>query len=360
MRVIKVCSVEQGKLEKSQVDALQKSAQEAFKTAVKIDDKYIQYIKAERDDGVLLGCNMHPLVQAVHLAYADHLPLNLSPDMIWYVISSGVASHINLNAEKLRDKFVDHQGKKRIEVRRDDFVMNKPNPWNEVVDEFCVKLGENTKADIADTMQANFSTTTKDARVVSQIVLMDAMQQYFEYYFSTLCGIPEIRLSGNKQDWEKLTAKAKTISAIIPELEPWWKALFPILQQFVDVFDDKVDEKFWNEIYKVSGGSGGPYLTGWLLALFPYLKDSALNQYVWQETWQDSVHNAGPFSGITTNSFIYHMNQVPFIWNYFGTEVKMLFIGGLLGVQYEKDDSLTPIFGYGVTEDKVELNEKQE
>ena len=250
MKVFQVCSVAKGKLEKSSLEHMQKSAQEAFKTAVKIDDQHIQYIKAERDDGVLLGCHMHPLVQAVHLAYSDHLPLNLSPDMIWYAISSGVACHINLNAEQLRDKFVNHQGKKRIEVRRDDFVINRPNPWNEVIDEFCVKIGENTKTEIADTMQANFSTTSKDARVVSQIVLMDAMQKYFEYYFSTLCGIPEIRLSGDKQDWEKLKAKAKTVSEIIPELDAWWKALMPIVQQFIDVFDDKVDEKFWNEIYK--------------------------------------------------------------------------------------------------------------
>ena len=109
----------------------------------------------------------------------------------------------------------------------------------------------------------------------------------------------------------------------------------------------------------VSGGSGGPFLTGWLIALFPYLENNQKNQYVWQKTWQDSIENAGPFTGLTTSSFIYHMNQVPFIWNYFGNEVKTLFIGGMLGVQYEKDDSLTPIFGYGVTEDKVKLNEKE-
>lgn len=54
----------------------------------------------------------HPFVEAVHMAYAQHLPLVISPDMIWYLISSGVAKYINAHAEQVRNKFVDHEGKK--------------------------------------------------------------------------------------------------------------------------------------------------------------------------------------------------------------------------------------------------------
>jgi hypothetical protein len=223
---------------------------------------------------------MHPFVKAVHQAYSDHLRLNITPDMIWYLIASGVATHINLNAEQLRYKFVYHEGKKQIKVRRDDFVYGAKNPWNEVIDEFCDKVGKNTKTDVADVMQANFSTTSKDAQVVSRIVLMDAMQQYFEYYCSTLCGIPEIRLHGDKQDWQKVREKKDTLIAIIPELSVWSKALDEILDHFLSAFDDKVDEKFWSEIYKVSGGSGGPFISGWILALFPYLDKQKKNRYV--------------------------------------------------------------------------------
>ena len=48
------------------------------------------------------------------------------------------------------------------------------------------------------------------------------------------------------------------------------------------------------------------------------------------------------------------MNQIPFTWNYLGTEIKMLFVGGLVGILSEKDKSLLPIFGYSVMEDKKE------
>ena len=61
--------------------------------------------------------------------------------------------------------------------------------------------------------------------------------------------------------------------------------------------------------------------------------------------------------GITTNSFYYHMNNVPFIWNYFGNEIKMIFIGGLVGIRYETDKSLTPLFAYSIVQDKESENE---
>lgn len=137
-------------------------------------------------------------------------------------------------------------------MRRDDFVLgNLRNPWNEVIDEFCIKIGELTKNEVADTIQANFSTTTKDARVVSQIVLMDAMQKYFDYRFYTLCGIPEIRVSGTRDDWVNVSAKTKKLVSIIPELQKWLNAgLSLILDNFIKIFDDQIDKEFWNSIYK--------------------------------------------------------------------------------------------------------------
>ncbi|CAF0814897.1 unnamed protein product [Brachionus calyciflorus] len=322
------------------------TAHNAVKNMVRLSEEHIQYVKSEID-GDLLKCNMHPFVEAVHQAYSRHLPLIISPDMIWYLISSATAAHITLNSEELRYKFVDHDGKKKIEIRRDDFVLNsKSNPWHEVIDDFSSKIRELTKNEIADTLVANFSTTSKDSRVVSQIVLMDAMKNYFDYHMSTMCGIPEFRITGEKEDWENVRDKTLKIIDLIPEFNKWYNnGLSEILQQFIDVFNDKIDNGFWNEIYKVGGGSGGPYISGWILALFPYLDNQRKNGYAWETSWRDVK---GFFAGITTKSFDYHMNQVPFKWNYLGQEIDMLFIGGLIGVVVQKDQALKPVFGYSV------------
>ncbi len=89
--------------------------------------------------------------------------------------------------------------------------------------------------------------------------------------------------------------------------------------------------------------------------MFPYLDTGSKNRYIFNGNWKD-VSNESYFSGLKTSSFKYHMNQIPFTWNYLGTDIKMLFVGGLVGVVSEKDKSLLPIFGYSVMEDKKEKN----
>jgi hypothetical protein len=223
----------------------------AIKDFVEIDEKYIQYVKCERDEKVL-KCYMHPFVQAVHIAYSRHVPLTITPDVIFYLISSAISLHINQNSEELRKVFVSHEGKKKLELRRDDLKFNdKSNPWHEVIDDFSTQIEKNTNNNVADLLVANFSTTSKDARVVSQMVLMESMQKYFEYGIQTCCGIPEIRITGNKQDWENIQKKANSILKLMPDLKPWINgSLKEILDHFIGVFDDKIDKSFWNEIYK--------------------------------------------------------------------------------------------------------------
>src|SRR2546421_2373587 len=56
-----------------------------------------------------------PLLAAAHYAFSRHHPLVLSPDMIWVAVVQGFAQHVRNHAERLRDRFVGHQGK--LEVR---------------------------------------------------------------------------------------------------------------------------------------------------------------------------------------------------------------------------------------------------
>jgi len=62
------------------------------------------------------------------------------------------------------------------------------------------------------------------------------------------------------------------------------------------------------------------------------LKNNEENYYIFvNQTWKQIE---GMFGGITTDSFDYHMNQVPFNWMYYENEIKMLFVGGLIGIGY--------------------------
>jgi hypothetical protein len=246
-----------------------------MKDLLKIDEQSIQFYKLEKSVDFqqqqeqqqqsstiadttnesnrkeLLTIEMNPFLNAIHLAYGYHLPLTISPDVIWHLVVSATSIHINKYSEQLRTRFVDHEGKKRLVVRRDDFIYNSSaNPWNEMIDEFIAKIDNFTKLEAIDLFVSNFSTTSDVSKTCSKIVIMDSFQKYFEYEFVTLCGIPEFRILGKKSDWQIIKAKANKLAQIIPEFGVWINSLNEILQQFIDIYDDKIDSKFWNEIYK--------------------------------------------------------------------------------------------------------------
>ena len=287
------------------------------------------------------GSQMNALVQAVHTAFDRHYPLVLSPDMIWLCIMQGLSIHVNENAEKLRSKFVSHQGKEKITVRRDDFVKGQQNPWPEVFGEFSSQIRKHIGDETHDLILPQFSTTDSVSKAVSEIVLMEAMKSYFSYRVMTLCGIPEITLEGSPEDWRMIREKTEQLAQF--DLEWWIPSLLPILDQFVAASCGDVDQQFWSNIYKLSGGSGGPFCGGWILKLFPYLADGR-NPWIKKKP-------GGPFSGATTDDFPSGLSRAPFVWKYFSTEYQMHFVGGFMAVKQDPESfALRPELGWAVVE----------
>ena len=122
-----------------------------------------------------------------------------------------------------------------------------------------------------DLFLPSFSTTGPVERAAAEVVLLDAMQSYFDYQFRTMCGIPAITLEGTQEDWKALAERVQGFKEF--GLGSWLKVLAPILRQFVRASQGNVDPTFWRSIYKFNSQSGGPVITGWITAFFPYLKD---------------------------------------------------------------------------------------
>ena len=74
------------------------TSKNAVKELVNIDEKYIQYVKAERDDN-LIKCNMHPFVQAVHMAYSHHVPLTRAVYLVHKILQ--VQVQVQVHAPKI-------------------------------------------------------------------------------------------------------------------------------------------------------------------------------------------------------------------------------------------------------------------
>ena len=61
-------------------------------------------------------------IQACEIAWAKHYPLKIDPSHIWLCITQALALHVEENAEKLREKWIMHDGKKQLIVVREEFV----------------------------------------------------------------------------------------------------------------------------------------------------------------------------------------------------------------------------------------------
>ncbi len=324
---------------------------------------------------LVANVDYHPVIAAVHLAFHDHRPLVLSPDIIWLLVAQGFANHVNANAEKLRPKFVQHEGKLTLEVERHDFIKGSPeNPWPEVFGEFSSQIRKHLGPSTHDLLLPRFSTTGPVEQAAAEIVLLEAMQSYFDYRFYTLCGIPQIMLEGSTNDWEILAERTRALGQF--GLAWWTEAIAPVLDEFVAATRGEVNQDFWRSIYKVGGVSGGPYISGWIAAFFPYLLDGGesaatnRNPYL-KKTYRnlrDFLHLAKTHRdlhdflypkeeddpscsshGMSLQSFPAGLSRAPFTWKYLTQKFKMEFIGGFVGVDQDPSSlALKPEIGWAV------------
>ena len=307
--------------------------------------------------GTLVPCRFHPLVEATWIAYNEHRPLVLSPDIVWLAVAGGLSAHIGEHSEELRPRFVSHAGTMTLKARRDDFVKGSPeNPWGEVIDEFSRQIGEQAGPK-HELIVANFSTTGPVERVASEIVLMDAMQNYFRYEMMTACGIPSLTLDGTVEDWEEIRSRVDGLDEF--GLSWWTEALRPVVDGFVSAAKGKPDLTFWRSIFKVKGESGGPYLTGWLMNFFPYLVRDELEPAPSYQPTGRRIRYRNPFlkpkeskrsfGGVRAESLPGPVSRAPFRWEYLGRSIDYEFLAGLIGIGQDRATmALRPRIGWAV------------
>ena len=211
-------------------------------------------------------------------AYANHQSLVLSPDMIWLLISQGFARYVNAHPEELRYQLVSHDGKIDLVVITPEELLTGNPDWGQIMGDFSKEIQKYTKGDIAQTITADFTTTTPVTRIASEITLMESVKSYFEYVVIYLsCGIPHITLQGTPEDWQLVLDKAKRLKQY--GLTEWIEELEPILTEFVRTAEGTPNQKFWQGMVKeirlprLKGGGCDPTkpteLDGWVLKLFP-------------------------------------------------------------------------------------------
>lgn len=295
----------------------------------------------------------HGLVAAIHSAFSRHHPLVLCPDSLWITVAQGVSTHIATHAEVLRSQFVDHAGKKTLNITTDENFdpYRSIEEWSQRLTKWSDMVETEVKNNFASLFLCDFSTTTPTARLVSQVVMMDAFKSYFEYTETCICGIPEITLKGSVQDWEHFREKVRALDAI--GLSMWTRHLLPLCDQFICTAKGHPSKHFWQSIYKPIDAYGGELITGWIKLFFLYLGSEPDAQKI-NELLEK------PFQGFASKDSVYSRNLSDGLSKVAITVIQVHFDGtstlhpfqlvaGVVGATQDPETlRIEPLLGWGV------------
>mmetsp|Transcript_73038 Transcript_73038/g.171688 ORF Transcript_73038/g.171688 Transcript_73038/m.171688 type:complete len:397 (-) Transcript_73038:73-1263(-) len=300
------------------------------------------------------GLTDHGLVNAAALAFKDHRALRLRPQHFWLAITQGVARHVEVNAEILRDKFVRHEGKKELAICVDDEAARgfQKEDWEGIASRFVDQIQSNTVPGVTELLGADdFTGTTRAEQIAAYMTIMDCTKQFFDFKCFTCCGFPKITLEGSEADWQLLRTKAERliVEKCTEEFSAWWaSALLPTLDELAAARAGRVNKLFWEGMVKQGGthGSGArTWVSGWINNFVPLLQDAERNPFTRVYVDDDTTKRNGTDIG----DFPAGMSSAPVDLDHAPLEMR----AGFLGAEVNEHGEVAPCVGWFVASGAV-------
>jgi hypothetical protein len=323
-------------------------------------NRKIMFMPREHKNAELVVAHNNILIQTIHKSFDEHRPLVLSPDIIWLAIIQGTSIHINENFDSLEKVIFKKNKPKKLVIRNDDLEFSG-NHWQDLVSSLSNETRNYTNSDFYSFFVPKFSTTTKTQTTAYQVTLLNSYKKAFEYVGDSGCGIPYITITGTKQDWELIYSNLKELDKL--GLKYWRIELEPVIQEFINIFDDKRNTVFWKDIYKNMEGYGADYSSGWIIKFFPYLPSLAeegIFDKEKQATRYDEIFIKNRFlegnkyllSTLSTSDFPSSVLEIDITWdNHFKQETKKLNLyAGFFAIKQYPDKSLEPVISWALCE----------
>jgi hypothetical protein len=321
-------------------------ALKTVKTKVALETLLNRSIEVASDytDDCLADVSSNPLVVAAKTAFAFHLPLVLTPDVIWSTLCQGLAIHIDLNWDAFKDRClqVGVAAHRAFHVSLDDFPYGSPEAdWAELIDDIAGAARSGVADQLSEIFALTLTTSNRTSRIAQDIAFLSAVNKSFTLYPEAfVCGIPKVTLRGCAEDWKQLRKTAEYFRDY--EMDWWTHHLLPILDQLVCAAEGGIDADFWNSLFSDSKGewpcSDPTYVSGWIGKLFPYLSYGPINHL------RNSLLEDGRAPFLTR--FPSGLRQFEMRAQR-GTVARV--VGGLIGVHVDTHtDALEPKLGWGV------------
>ena len=180
------------------------------------------------------------------------------------------------NAEALRGKFVDFQGKREltIETVGSLYTVDFGDLAKRMVDEQIIKNIKDLS--IAEWILPKFTTTTNNDRIVASVTMMATLKEYFQYRMRFMCGLPSVTLLGSVDDWKLLRQKVDRLLEFDNhggDMKKWHGLLTGVLDEFIKTKSGVANNEFWQKICDFSSGSGTPEISGWISVFAVFNKE---------------------------------------------------------------------------------------
>eukprot|EP00903_Cladosiphon_okamuranus_P020088 g18451.t1 len=220
------------------------------------------------------------LISAIMTAYSTHCDLIVSPDDVWLTILAQFCAYVNKNAEGLRNRIVEHEGKEELVA-----CSTPPADYPRMIKHLLGLIRKNIKSpELADWFRPGFSTTTERDEVCAAATAMASLQAYFEFTMCVTCGIPSVTLLGTVGDWKLLREKIERLLEFEVDGNPDGKVIeiwVGYLRRVCDGFVESAEHpgspetlEFWDKVLShISHGSGMRYTTGWVSAFTCFNSD---------------------------------------------------------------------------------------
>jgi len=201
------------------------------------------------------------LISTIMTAYNQHCNLVISPDDVWLTILAQFSAYVNRNAEGLRGRIVEHEGKKELKVYSYGTLCSAD--YKGMIKDLLGEIKKNIRSpELADWFRPGFSTTTEREEVCAAATAMGTLQAYFEYKMCLMCGIPAVTMMGTVADWKLLREKIERLLEFEVQNNPdgnvielWVGYLRKVCDGFVESAEHPNSSKtlkFWDKVDHIS------------------------------------------------------------------------------------------------------------
>ena len=230
----------------------------------------LYYRSSEATSAGLHECG-HGFYSAFERAWATHGAVLLSPDDVWQAVQLQFCQYMDANSEELRSLFVEHAGKVELNI-----AMERTGDWELFMQRTMSAIQSKCKRGVQADFLPAFSSSTELSRALQRLAVMDCMQHYFSYRYSTCCGIERMGFLGSLEDWQRLRSYVAGLarfhlpnSKYFDSLKGWVDATVAIVDQFIVTYRGEAQPPvdFWNRVINLRhtyGSGGSSYVKGWI------------------------------------------------------------------------------------------------